>query len=141
MGDELNRGELIELLNKLGDSSESEILNSARIIHRKVTSAETTWNELLVPDHTDEDELSEDDSWDEDAPSDDDSWDVDSGTETLQDSDSSDALKIIEKLLSGKISDTTREELIGYKDDIAEGDFDKNDLKYLKALSGRIDKN
>ena len=45
----------------------------------------------------------------------------------------------IERLLArDDIAEATREELEGYKDDLADGEFDESDRAYLRALEARI---
>ena len=37
-----------------------------------------------------------------------------------------------------KVSETTKQELSEYKDDLKEGEFEKMDLRYLRALKARL---
>ena len=50
------------------------------------------------------------------------------------------AMALIEKLLAkSKISDDFREELTGYKTDIAEGEFNGADHRYIRAVAKRLE--
>jgi hypothetical protein len=52
-----------------------------------------------------------------------------------------DSLALIDKLLARRgISEDLREELTGYKDDIAGGEFADADRRYLRALGKRLSK-
>jgi hypothetical protein len=148
MGDELNRGELISLLERLGDDADERAIEAARTIHQRVTSTGVTWDELLVPEGVDEpgedpdDDLDEDEDEDiglgpeEGAPLE---QSKDEGT-PLEQGKHAVALALIDDLLARDISETAREELLGYREDIAEGEFDGSDLTYLRALGARLTK-
>ena len=51
---------------------------------------------------------------------------------------SSDAELIDNLLARGDLSEDTRDELEGYKQDIAEGEFTEADSQYLQALAKRL---
>jgi len=141
MSDELNRGELISLLEGLGDDADVQVIEAARTIHQRVTSTGVTWDELLVPEDVDE----PDEEVDEPDEEPDDDLDEDIGLEPgegapLEQDKHAVALALIDDLLARDISETAREELLGYKEDIAEGEFDGSDLKYLRALGARLTK-
>ena len=148
MGDELNRGELIGLLDRLGDEADQQVVEAARTIHQRVTSTGVTWDELLVPDYVEEpDEEPEekpdeepDEDPDEDEGEDEEDREAPDDRARLAEGESADALALVENLLARDIADTTREELLGYKEDIAEGEFDEDDLEYLRALAARLSK-
>ena len=148
MADELNRGELISLLEGLGDDADERVIDAARTIHQRVTSTGVTWDELLVPEEVDEPDEDPDDDWDEDEDEDKDEGegegeDVGRGRDEaapLEQGKHAVALALIDDLLARDISETAREELLGYKADIADGEFDGSDLKYLRALAARLTK-
>ena len=51
------------------------------------------------------------------------------------------SLALIESLLSNKdISDSLRDELQGYKEDIGENDFTESDAAYVATLAARLNK-
>ena len=142
MGDELNRGELISLLEGLGDDVDERVIEAARTIHQRVTSTGVTWDELLVPEEADEPDEDPDDDLDEDEDEDEDE-DIGPGPDEgapLEQDKHAVALALIDDLLARDISETAREELLGYRKDIAEGEFDGSDLKYLRALGARLTK-
>ena len=140
MGDELNRGELIGLLDRLGDEADQQVVEAARTIHQRVTSTGVTWDELLVPDYVEEPDEEPDEDPDEDEGEDEEDREAPDDRARLAEGESADALALVENLLARDIADTTREELLGYKEDIAEGEFDEDDLEYLRALAARLSK-
>ena len=50
----LDRDKFIELLGKLGEEKDEEVLSAARDLHAQVTVAQLSWDDLLVPDQIDE---------------------------------------------------------------------------------------
>lgn len=85
-------------------------------------------------DDTDDDDL-------DDGDLDDDVMDADDLEDTpLADEDAAEAHTLIDGLIKQGVSATTREELDGYKEDIAEGEFEASDLNYLRALAKRLGK-
>lgn len=65
----LNREEFIELLKKLGAQDDDEVLASARDLHARITVAGISWDELLVPEQSDdepEDELEDEADYEDD---------------------------------------------------------------------------
>jgi len=163
----LDRDNFIELLNKLGEEKDEDVLSAARDLHAQLTVAEISWDDLLVPDQVeepeeegeDEDDLVgddysdlEDDSEDEaDADEDEDEDEEgdgeedggffdDEGEKPLSDEDKKEALALIDKLGAMDVSKATREELKEYKQDIDDGDFAQMDLRYLRAFHQRLSK-
>lgn len=142
MSEPLERDTLIALLSKLGSAEDTEVLEAARQLHSQVEAAETSWEALIVPDDGGENEYEDsEDALDEaeeflpDAP----------GEEELspeeQKAGNAQALALIEKLLAAPgHSEALREELKGYKEDIAEGEFTAADHRYLQALATRLKK-
>ena len=147
MTEPLERDDLIGLLNRLGSDSDEEVLEAARKAHARIAAAGMSWEELLVPDEaaaaSDED-VSDDDADDTDDTN-------DSGYQDPEDEPdeppaekarkNADSLTLIGKLLAKPdISNDLREELQGYKTDIAEGEFEEGDRRYLRALAERLSK-
>ena len=166
MTEPLERDDLIGLLNRLGSESDEDVLEAGRQAHARITAAGMTWEELLVPDHAaaDSDDADEADDDADDAASDDDgdaaddaaSDDAadeagDAGSEDPEDEPdeppaetarkNAESLALIGKLLAKPaISNDLREELDDYKTDIAEGEFEEGDRRYLRALAARLSK-
>ena len=146
MAESLEREVVIDLLNKLGSDSDEEVLEAARRAHEQVVAAGLTWEDLLVPDGEEDDEAYEDDDDDEDDYDEEgaETYDPDEEAEESpaeQAERNGQSLKLIDQLLAKSgISDTLREELEGYKEDIAEGEFNEGDRRYLRALSERLSK-
>lgn len=124
MTEALDRDEVIELLEKLGSERDEEVLAAAREVHDRITAADASWEDLLVAEQTDDSE--------NDAPE-----EPEAPAETTE--DNAETLALIDKLLAKPdISDDFREELNGYKDDIAEGEFKAADHRYVRALYKRL---
>ena len=67
--------------------------------------------------------------------------DAEALAEKVHDSRDAESLALIEKLLARRrLGEATRVELNGYREDIAEGEFDEADRKYVRALHARISK-
>jgi hypothetical protein len=168
MTEPLSRDAAIELLKKLGGERDEDVLEAAREIHARITAADMTWDQLLVSedgadepdDFDDADEIDDDDTGDEDT-GDEDTGDEDTDDEDTADDDTGDdespdpededakparakdveSLALIEKLLAkSHLSADLREELKSYKIDIAEGEFDARDRRYISAVDKRLSK-
>ncbi len=133
-----DRGEVIELLEKLGGSEDVGVLEAARELNAKISGSGLSWDDLLVPK---EDETAVETSYDEDdsLEDEDDAEASDVAVEIVATGEAAEDIKLIEQLLARKeISGPLREELDGYKEDIAEGDFTTADRQYLQALQNRL---
>ncbi len=155
-----SRDEVIELLNRLGSDRDEDVLEAAREVHARIAAAGTTWEELLVPegaanvgdDTGDEDEDGEDIDDAEDGEDIDDAESPDPEDETARapgaagatgavGKKDADSMALIAELLArSNISADMREELEGYKADIAEGEFEARDRRYLSAVYKRLSK-
>ena len=120
---ELDREALIRALEKLGSEDDGEALQAARSVAAQLADADAAWDDLLVPD-------ADADAEAEPPP----------GTREAAGDYAAD-LAIIEKLLGRpQLYEGTREELEAYRADIADGEFDENDRRYLHALDARLSK-
>ena len=162
---ELNRERIIELLNRLGSEDDADVVKAARTLHREVTAAGFGWDALLTPEKVDEpappdeeeeeaaaeeeeyededkDEREEEDEGEaEPEPDTEAEIDAEALAEKVHDSRDAESLALIEKLLARRrLGEATRVELNGYREDIAEGEFDEADRKYVRALHARISK-
>ena len=138
MTETLDRDELIGLLNSLGSEDDAEALAAARRARALVSEAGVSWDELLVPEESAEEdrELDEEPTEAEEEPTE---AEEEPPAEAAE--KNAESLALIGKLLARKdISQELREELEGYKADIAEGDFTEADRKYLRAVSQRLKK-
>ncbi len=150
MTEPLKRDEIVGLLKRLGSEPDEDVLEAARQVHARITAAGMTWDDLLVPDQAADDTDDTDDTDDADDADDTDDID-DTGYEDLEDESAeptaetagknAESLTLIGKLLAKSgISQDLREELEGYKADIAGGDFGEADRRYLQAISARLSK-
>ena len=132
MDQDLERSEVVELLRRLGETEDEVVLQAARDLHEKISRAGYDWDTLLAPD--DDDEISDEndnDDYDEE----------DSASFSTTASETGKSLALIESLLSNKdISDSLRDELQGYKEDIGENDFTESDAAYMATLAARLNK-
>ena len=167
MSEGLDRDEMMRRLERLGSESDEDALAAAREIHAALTAAGLSWDELLVgedegeppanedkPDadegeDEDEPDAEKDDTEDEPDTDEDDAEDEPDANEDEPDADEDKPAPVapgdagvfaaIERLLArDDIAEATREELEGYKDDLADGEFDESDRAYLRALEARI---
>ncbi len=160
MTEPIPREDMIELLNRLGGDQDGDVLEAAREVHARIAAANMTWDQLLVPDHADDDtddddtddEIADDESDDDESEDSDESDAVESsdsdeeatepaGAAGAKDAKNAESLALIDKLLAMRgISTDLREELKGYKTDIAEGEFETRDHRYLRAVHARLSK-
>ena len=146
MTEPLQRDEMIALLSKLGSAEDEEVLAAARQLHSKVEAAETSWDALILPEDF-EPEFDDDIGGDlDDEPDDAEEESAEAVEEEelspeQQTAQNTEALGLIQKLLARPdTSAALREELEGYKTDIAEGEFTAADHRYLRALLARLAK-
>ena len=162
MAGNLDRDGIIGLLESLGSERDEDVVEAAREIHAQVTAAGVTWDVLLAPDAAAEDEApggtAEEEGEDAAARGEADGEDAaargeaDGEDAQFAEADGEDAapardrgnkesLALIARLLAkSDISKDMRQELQGYKEDIAEGEFEDMDRKYLRALHARLTK-
>ncbi len=137
MTEPIPREDMIELLNRLGADQDGEVLEAAREVHARITAADMTWDELLVPDQADDDDESDESDAIESSDPDEETNEP-AGAVGARDAES---LALIDKLLAMRgISADLREELKDYKTDIAEGEFETRDHRYLRAVHARLSK-
>ena len=128
MTEALQRDEVVELLKSLGSDQDEVVLAAARELHARVTAADTAWDDLLAADQTDDAAA--------DAEVD---ADVDADPPAEAAGNNAETLALLDNLLAKpRISDDFRAELNGYKTDIAEGEFEESDHRYIRALHKRL---
>jgi hypothetical protein len=136
---DLNREDILALLNKLGSADDAEVLGTARELNRQVKAAGVSWDALLASDTDDDDD-------DDDAVaysvSDDETVLVAPNADHggLNDADKAEARTLIDAIGALKVSDTTRDELADYAADLLENRMEQMDLRYLRALKKRLDR-
>ncbi len=141
MAEDLDRDGIIGLLESLGSERDEDVLEAAREIHARVTAAGVTWDALLAPVGTAVDATFEEGTADEEAAEPAETAGKDAAPAAARGSDNKASLAVITRLLAkSDISKDMREELQGYKEDIAEGEFEEMDRKYLRALHARLTK-
>ena len=134
---DLNREDILALLNKLGSADDAEVLGTARELNRQVKAAGVSWDALLASDTDDDDDdviaySGSDDDTVLVAPN------ADHGG--LNDADKAEARALIDAIGALKVSDTTRDELADYAADLLENRMEQMDLRYLRALKKRLDR-
>jgi hypothetical protein len=148
----LERDDFINLLGQLNSDDDAEILGAVRDLNAKMTVAGMTWDDLLISQgDTAEVTLSEDEDFaidqgiedsaidQEDEESDIDQEDKGSDNlEPLSDDEKEEAGSLISAIGGMEISNMTKQELEEYAADIKSGDFEKMDLRYLRALKSRL---
>ncbi len=143
MAEDLDRDGIIGLLESLGSERDEDVVEAAREIHARVTAAGVPWDALLAPVGTAVDATFEEGTADEEAaePAEADSEAAAPARAPARDRGNKESLALIARLLAkSDISKDMREELQGYKEDIAEGEFEDMDRKYLRSLHARLTK-
>lgn len=129
----LDRAELVSLLETLGSDNDEEVLAAARVLDTKVTAAGTSWNALLAAGVG----SGADTAAEEQAPAG--SPETASALPDDEAAKNAETLALIDKLLSRSgHSQAFRDELEGYKEDMAEGEFADSDHNYIRALYKRL---
>ncbi len=143
MAEDLDRDGIIGLLESLGSERDEDVVEAAREIHARVTAAGVPWDALLAPVGTAVDAAFEEGTADEEAaePAEADGEAAAPAPAPARDRGNKESLALIARLLAkSDISKDMREELQGYKEDIAEGEFEDMDRKYLRSLHARLTK-
>ena len=137
MRTDLERDEFLALLEKLKSEEDNEILGVVRDINAKMTVAGVSWDDLLISQNeTQEDSV--DDNEDEDDQKGDRANVSGDNFEPLNDEERQEAESLINAIKGMKVSESTKQELDEYKDDLSEGEFEQMDLRYLRALKARL---
>jgi hypothetical protein len=127
---DLDRAQLLELLDRLGAPDDADVLAAARALHGKISESGLSWDTLLQLD-ADASGHEQDDSPHEEASS--------AVPGERPSGGKAEVAFLIERLLArGNISDTLREELVDFKRAIADGSFDDMDAQYVRALAKRL---
>ena len=104
-----DRESFLALLARLGGADDADVVAAAREASRRVSAAGLDWEDLLRPPPAPKMEFTGDDG------------------------------ELIERLLSSAaVSSSTKDELRGFRDDLAKGALDPSDRKYLRDLAQRI---
>lgn len=148
---ELDRQTLIDLLNRFDDTDDAAVAAAAREAQQALTEAGLSWDDVLVPadvEADDEDEDEDEGEYEEYEADDevDDADDDDAGGDAdnvipISAGEAREDLALIDRILRDHdVSEDTREELEGYREDIEAGEFTASDRNYLKALKKRLSK-
>ena len=144
MSDALERDTVIDLLNKLGSEQDEDVLAAARDLHTQITNAGMDWQDLLVGDETAaQTEPAADESIDDMEDEDEDEEDEQDTPEPAPrfSGDESQTSVLIDKLLAREGNSAEfRAELEEYKSDLAKGEFEPSDHRYIQALYARLSK-
>jgi hypothetical protein len=128
----LNRDSFIALLDRLGSTDDAEVLASAREIDRRMRESGVSWNDLLVPPPAG---VKDEDGY-RGAFTDDDLLDLDPPRRA---GGYGDDVGLIDELLAQpSLNAETRQELLDFKSDIADGEFTDMDSRYLRDLHNRL---
>ena len=135
MSDALERDTVIELLDRLGSEQDEEVLSAARSLHAQITASGRSWQDLLVG----EDNQAQAAPVTEESPDNMDGERAPDEPAAKFTGDESQTLELIEKLMAreGNSPEFT-EELEEYKVDLANGDFEPGDHRYIHALYARL---
>ena len=145
MSEPLERDKVIDLLDRLGSEQDEDVLAAARVLHSQITRAGMGWQDLLVGDEGAAQSAPDvdDDTDDEDEYVTGDTDDEDDTPESAVNftRDESKTPALIDKLLAREgNSEMLREELEEYKSDLANGELEPSDHRYIQALYARLSK-
>jgi hypothetical protein len=143
MSEPLERDKVIDLLDRLGSEQDEDVLAAARVLHSQITRAGMGWQDLLVGDEgaAQSEPDVDDDTEDEYVTGDTDDEDDTPEPAVNFTRDESKTPALIDKLLAREgNSEVLREELEEYKSDLANGDFEPSDHRYIQALYARLSK-
>ena len=117
-----DRTGFIALLERLRQDDDAAVVAAARDVTARMEADGLTWEALIVdPDAADYEDAGDDDA------------------AVTPVSDATGDAELIDNLLArDDLSDDTRDELMDYKQDIAEGEFTEADSQYLRALAKRL---
>lgn len=105
----IDRASFLALLSRLGSGDDADVLAAAREASRRLASSGLGWEDVLRPPAPPAIELSGDDA------------------------------VMIDRLLGAPdLTEATRDELRGFRDDLAKGALDPLDRKYVHDLARRI---
>ena len=134
MSEPLERDKVIDLLDRLGSEQDEDALAAARALHSQITRAGMGWQDLLVGDEgaaQSAPDVYDDTDDEDDAPQPAVNFSYDESKTTA----------LIDKLLArAGNSEMLREELAEYKSDLANGDLEPSDHRYIQALYARLSK-
>ncbi|WP_425404123.1 hypothetical protein [Hwanghaeella sp.] len=118
-----DRTGFIALLEQLRQDDDAAVVAAARDITQHMEAEGLTWEALIVDPAADHDDYD----------------DEGGGAVFVPASDTASDAELIDSLLAAEgLSDDTRDELMDYKQDIAEGEFTEADSQYLRALAKRL---
>ena len=139
MTEPLVRDDIVGLLNQLGSDRDDDVLEAARQLHARITAAGVSWEELLASDDQDAEEVHEGGAGHAGNSEPHEPSHEDSETLVVSVGDNAQSLLLIDKMLAKPdISEDFRSELEGYKADMAAGEFDDGDHRYIRALYERL---
>ncbi len=138
MAAEIDRRQLLDVLERLNGDEDGDVLAAAREAQAMVDGAGMTWHDVLVPEAVVEPDVADDVEEPDEIEDEDDAVDA-ADDSPISAKDDTESLKLIERMLVGaKDSEDFRDELNGYKEDIAAGEFTDRDRKYLQDLHNRL---
>ena len=113
-----DRTALIALLDRLGSSDDATVLEAARALHRKATELGLSWDDLIHED--------------DDVPA------ADKAEAAAPSPDADETARLIDRLLRKDVSDNLREDLAEMKRQLAEGELNQEDRRYVRAVAKRL---
>jgi hypothetical protein len=133
---DLDRGEIIGMLERLGAAEDQEVLTAARSLHARVSEAGVKWDDLLRGPASDGDDAEDEAEEAEEAEEVKESPPV--AAAPLPNDKAEDA-KIIDQILVRKgLSKEMRQSLAELKRGLGDGSTDAADRRYIRALAKRL---
>ncbi len=129
---DLNRSEIVGLLERLGAADDQEVLSAARGLHARLAEAGVQWDDLVGPMQSadvEADDLHDDADIEEKA----------AAPPQPAPGDKSDDARIIDQILARKgLSKEMRQSLAELKRGLSDGSTDAADRRYIRALARRL---
>jgi len=139
MTEPLVRDDIVGLLDQLGSDRDEDVLEAARQLHARITAAGVSWEELLASDDQDAEEVHGGGAGHAGNSEPHEPLAEDAETPAETGGDNAPSLLLIDKMLAKPdISEDFRGELEGYKADMAAGEFEDGDRRYIRALYERL---
>lgn len=127
---DLDRSEMLGLLERLGAADDQEVLASARSLNARIAEAGLTWDDLLRANPRSL----------ESVDADEDLNDEDAGPQPVVVGEKADDAKLIDQILARKgVSKEMRQSLAELKRGLSDGTTDASDRRYIRALARRMD--
>jgi hypothetical protein len=136
---DLDRGEIIGMLERLGAAEDQEVLTAARSLHARVSEAGVKWDDLLRGPASDGDDAEDEVEEAEEAEEAEEIKESPPVAAAPLPNEKAEDAKIIDQILARKgLSKEMRQSLAELKRGLGDGSTDAADRRYIRALAKRL---